>query len=369
MVDLNGSSDKEQASWSQGAKELHREIARDLLTHTCSAVFEDGLEGRGPPARKLRVEKSKGIILAGHGGGALVAYQTALSLLQHYPDELQKQLKCITFGMPVMGWHSREQRDAMLRMIAPTLSSIPLLRRDLPCPHFLHIVRQEDAVPASSLCSRKVRASVAAALALAAQRGTAGSLAPACSSDRPCLGPYRHAFSSDLLRLRERDADPASGANSSEGCGRLDAEEGGARWDAAGALAPPSPHAQDAYEQQALESMYGVQVGDEGGVRVGRAGDGDSVCAEEESASPTQPWRWKAWGKSQHVGMSLTGDAPLVDWALLLKMLRQEVDDAALPDWWPLGKFWFLQDSQPFDAAGATHTHTHTHTYTHTHTH
>ena len=320
------SGDGERPSWSQAASELHREIAEDLLTHTSSnAVFEDLDGAKGPPAVKPTLEKMSGIILAGHGPGALVAYQATVSLLRQYPEALKGRLKCITFAMPVMGWEGREERDCLLRLIAPSLGSIPLLRRDLPCPHFLHILRQEDLVPAVSLCSRKIRSSVAAALAVASSGSSALGI------HEPCHNPYSRQFIDAVLSLKE-DEMSSGDRQSSPG----DPESFPA---AAG-----FPSSSRQYDSDDSDSDI-VSAG---------ASRGEEERAQGLEGEPDEPQRgggfWKGWKKERSVGVHGSS----VQWDVLSRAVRDEVTDVSLPEWWPLGKFWFFCDSEPFDAERAT---------------
>ena len=327
-------SDGAKPSWSQAARELYREIAEDLLTHTCNAVFEEGpstAADRGAPAIKASLQRAKSIILTGHGAGALVAYEATLSLLRLYPEALKAKLKCITFGMPVMGWDGREQRDCLLRLIAPTLHSIPMLRRDLPCPHFLHILRQEDLVPATALCSRKLRSSVAAALSVAADRRNA------LGQHWSALSPYSKALCDELVKLDRRqsvlDAADPGGAEA-------------ARDGADGPVASSSSH----HASVSPTTNYDSDDSDAGYAGSSHAAPeemGEADAAEGDAAdTASQSWRWPKWKKNKLIGVN--GDK--VDWDVVCKAVRQDIAHVPVPEWWALGKFWFFCDSHPFDA-------------------
>jgi len=312
-------------SWSQAANELQREIAEDVLTHTCSAVFEDASPGggRGAPAIKPALRRASSIILAGHSAGALVAYQTTLALLRHYPDELATHVKCVTFGMPVMGWDGREQRDCLLRRIAPTLTSIPLLRRDLPCPHFLHILRQEDVVPASSLCARKVRSSVAAALAIAAHCRTA------VPSRVSSVSPYSQHYIDSLVQMGGDDTTDSSG-------GGMPVAEDEKSPSSPGFPAPTRQYdSDDEKTTLPLPADYGA--------------DGSDEAQANGDMAQTSGWGWKGWKKKDL--LYIKGSS--VDWNMLAKVVRDDVTDVSLPEWWPLGKFWFFCDSDPLEGVAA----------------
>lgn len=332
-------SDDDKPSWTQGARQLHREIARDLLTHThTSAVFDDGPGDKGAPAIKPRIAESPSIVLTGHGAGALVAYQTTMSLLQHYPEALKERLKCITFGMPVMGWQGREQRDSLLRLIAPQLTSTPLLRRDLPCPHFLHIVRQEDVVPATCVCSRKVRRSVAGALSLAARHRD-----PHTTPSTPPSGhsPYSKPYCDALLSLGDHDAARGGDVTSA---GVSEEEE-------VAGVSPgfplPTRHDDDSDDSDAAYSPAVILPGAAHAVDARRR-DGNAESEGSEGVRGVGGWKgWKGWKKNDTVGLN----GSTVDWDLVYKAVRDDVCNVSLPEWWPLGKFWFLCDSVPFDSA------------------
>ena len=313
-------------SWSLAATQLQREIAADLLTHTVNSVFEDEGAGgpRGAPAIKAALRKSAAIILTGHGAGALVAYETTLSLLRHYPDALKAHVKCITFGMPAMGWQGRQERDSFLRLIAPTLTSVPLLRRDLPCPHFLHIVRQEDVVPSSSLCSRKVRSSVAAALSISAERLSGAE------ARSPSHSPYDKLFTHALLDLDD-DSIAASGAAAA--AASIAVERDG--------VSCAAEYDSDDSDGDAPPSRDGpcVPPGSFDAAHSAAEGDANSDQARRSV------WGWKAWKNKGLIGINGSS----VQWHEVSKAVRLEASDVCLPEWWPLGRFWFFCDSEPFD--------------------
>jgi hypothetical protein len=345
ITSMRGSDGEDKPSWSQAARELQREIADELLTHTCNAVFDEGpatAVGCGPPALKPSLQRSSSIILTGHGAGALVAYDATLSLLRLYPEALKGKVKCITFGMPVMGWDGREQRDSLLRLIAPTLNAIPMLRRDLPCPHFLHILRQEDLVPSTALCSRKLRSSVAAALAVAADRRNA--LGRHSSS----LSPYSKALCEELVKLDSRET--VLGAMQEGG---LDGARHAPMPCAAPLSKPPHVAPTGDYDSDDSDCGYGASshpptsYGGSSHAPTEENGEGrwpDTDAGDAPSLS--QSWRWPRWKKTQLVGVN----EGKVDWDLVWKAVREDIFELTVPEWWALGKFWFFCDSHPFDA-------------------
>lgn len=127
--------------WQIGAEELASEIADELLLPPSSLHC---------PVRLLRRDYALSdvrLLLTGHGAGALSAYLTALLLLQRHPA-LSPILRCVTFGMPMMGFGSPTERALLL---AGSWEGAGRL------PHFHFVVRWDDPIPTSTLSSREAR--------------------------------------------------------------------------------------------------------------------------------------------------------------------------------------------------------------------
>jgi hypothetical protein len=134
------------------------------------AEVSDELLSRAEGAPRLREQFRGGdlpceIVLTGHGAGALVAAYIARALLTSFPAELGERLKCVTFGMPLMGFTSPEDRAAALLRFAPARETIPTFAEEYPAPHAHHVVRAEDLLARLPLCSRPTRAALTRVLA------------------------------------------------------------------------------------------------------------------------------------------------------------------------------------------------------------
>lgn len=164
---------------SSSARQQHVDrIAKDLAAQLLRTdQQQSGTSKQGSNVElHAQFREASVVIITGHGAGALVAYSVALQLLQLYPDALRGTLRCLTFGMPLMGFSSPEDRDYALRCIAPRSESIPLasssaLLPSLPLPVFQHVLRSRDLVPRCTLCSSQLRLRVGAILG-SARRAT-----------------------------------------------------------------------------------------------------------------------------------------------------------------------------------------------------
>eukprot|EP00960_Hanusia_phi_P068449 766850-Hanusia_phi.AAC.4 len=130
-------------------------LIEEIVAEIELELFE--YQGQTVKALKATYATANSIIVCGFGFVSLLAFHASCILLERHASLLKDALRCFTYGMPVMCSKDPEERISFLDSIAPALRTVPHLRRDLPCPHFLHVIRNEDIVPALSLLKAKYR--------------------------------------------------------------------------------------------------------------------------------------------------------------------------------------------------------------------
>ncbi len=121
-------------------------------------------------------------------------------------------MRCLTFGMPLMGCSSPDEREAVLRCLATQLDSIPLQSASesrpsfLPLPTVHHVLCSRDLLARATLCSSPVRQRLRQVLQ-AAREATRSTHRLSSA-----LSPYGNALTSG-------HASAAAGGGGSEGEG------------------------------------------------------------------------------------------------------------------------------------------------------